>query len=194
MIVGLTGGIGSGKTTVANFFRELGVPVYNSDVQARRLMRTSKELKKAIIELLGKNAYQGQKLNKKFISEKIFGDGSLLEKMNSIVHPAVREHFLVWKKKQEAPYVVQETALIFENGLQDSYDHIILVKAPENIRIRRVHDRDGISINEIQSRMKNQLTDEEKVPFADYVIDNTEISKTQKKVEKIHSSLLKYSE
>ena len=192
MIVGLTGGIGSGKTTVAKFFEELGVPVYNSDKKARKLMRTSKKLKKAIIELLGESAYKGKKLNKKYISDKIFNDPKLLEKMNSIVHPAVRNHFLSWKNKQEAPYVIQETALIFENEMQDFYDHIILVIAPENERIYRVTKRDDISVEQVRDRLKNQMKDSEKVKLAHYVIDNTDLIETQKKVKQVNSALLEY--
>lgn len=137
MIVGLTGGIGSGKTTVAGFFKELGVPVYNSDKEARKLMKNSKKVKKAIIELLGEDAYKGKKLNKTHISDRIFTNEKLLQKLNSIVHPAVRNHFLKWKNRQDAPYVIQETALVFENNSQDFYDKIILVVAPKAFRIQR---------------------------------------------------------
>lgn len=192
MIVGLTGGIGSGKTTVANFFIELGVPVYNSDKEARKLMRTSKKVKKAIIALLGENSYKGKKLNKTYISNKIFNNEELLRKLNSIVHPVVRTHFLKWKKKQNSQYVIQETALIFENSSQDFYDKIILVVAPESQRIRRVEERDGISSDQIKRRLKNQLEDDYKIPLAHYVIDNTNLLKTQKKVEEVNKALLEY--
>lgn len=194
MIVGLTGGIGSGKTTVANFFKDLGVPVYNSDQEARKLMRTSKKLKKAIIELLGENAYTGKKLNKTYISDKIFNSEKLLQNLNSIVHPAVRTHFLKWKKKQEAPYVIQETALIFENKAQAFYDKIILVVAPEPQRIQRVSARDSISEYQVESRLKNQLKDDQKIPFSHFVIENVDLAKTQRKVVEVHKALLDYME
>lgn len=192
MIVGLTGGIGSGKTTVAKFFKELGVPVYNSDKEARKLMKTSKKIKKGIIELLGENAYKGKKLNKTYISDKIFNNENLLQKLNSIVHPAVRKHFLKWKKKQDARYVIQETALIFENKSEDFYDKIILVVAPRSQRIQRVAERDSISTQQIENRLKNQLEDEQKIPLAHYVIDNTDLLKTKKKVEEVNKALLEY--
>ncbi len=192
MIVGLTGGIGSGKTTVANFFKELGVPVYNSDKEARKLMRTSKKVKNAIIELLGEKAYNGKKLNKTYISEKIFNNEKLLQKLNSIVHPAVRTHFLRWKEKQNALYVIQETALIFENKSESFYDKIILVVAPEYQRVQRVAERDGISIAQIENRLKSQLKDDEKTPLAHYVIENTNLFNTQKKVEEVNKALLEY--
>ena len=189
-VVGLTGGIGSGKTTVANFFVELGVPVYNSDKEAKRLMKSSKKVKKAIVELLGEKAYEGKKLNKKYISEQIFNDESVLKEMNGIVHPAVQKDFLAWTKKQKAPYLIQETALIFENAKQEYYDFIILVTAPIKRRLERVVLRDGSSEKEVLDRLKNQLDDDEKIPYSDYVLENTELSKTKLKVEKIHYALL----
>ena len=190
MIVGLTGGIGSGKTTVANFFVELGVPVYNSDQEAKKLMASSKQVKNAIIALLGKKAYSGEKLNKKYISEQIFNNEPLLKKMNEIVHPAVQKHFGAWIKRQRTPYVIQETALIFENSKQDFYDFIILVTAPINKRIERVMARDGATEKDVLDRLKNQLDDAEKIPFSDYVLENNQLSKTRLRVEEIHKALL----
>lgn len=190
MIVGLTGGIGSGKTTVANFFVELGVPVYNSDKEAKKLMASSKQVKKAIIALLGEKAYHGEKLNKKYISEQIFNNEQLLKKMNGIVHPVVKEHFETWVKMQKTPYVIQETALIFENSKQDFYDFTILVTAPENIRIKRVMERDGSTKRDVLGRLKNQLDDDKKIPFSDYVLENNQLSKTRLRVEEIHKALL----
>lgn len=193
IVVGLTGGIGSGKTTVANFFVELGVPVYNSDKEAKKLMTSSKQVKKAVIELLGKQAYKNKKLNKKYISEQIFNDQSLLIKINGIVHPAVEKDFLAWANKQKAPYVIQETALIFENKKQDFYDFIILVTAPIKLRLERVKVRDGASEKEVLNRLKNQLDDDDKIPFSDYVLENIKLSKTKLKVEEIHNALLNNS-
>jgi dephospho-CoA kinase len=190
MIVGLTGGIGSGKTTVAKFFVELGVPVYNSDKEAKKLMKSSKKVKKAIIELLGENAYKGKRLNKIYISDKIFKNKSLLTELNSIVHPAVRKHFLRWTKRQDSPYVIQETAIIFENSGQDFYDKIILVTAPEEERIQRVMARSGISKNAILARLKNQWLDIKKEPLSDYVIVNLKLTKTKIKVEEVHNAIL----
>ena len=115
-IVGLTGGIGSGKTTVANFFKELEIPVYISDIEAKALMIRSKVIKRKLIQLFGDEAYSSEKLNKSFIANKIFNDKTLLEKMNSIVHPKVGSHFKKWLKKQDAPYVIKEAAIFFENN------------------------------------------------------------------------------
>ena len=193
MVVGLTGGIGSGKTTVAEFFVELGVPVYNSDENAKKLMTSSEQVKTAIIDLLGKQAYKSKRLNKKYISAKIFNDSTLLKRMNDIVHPAVQIDFLSWAKKQNAPYVIQETALIFENSKQDSYDLIILVTAPVQQRLERVIARDGTSKKRVLDRLKNQHADDDKIPFSDYVLENTELIKTKLKVNEIHHAILNHS-
>lgn len=190
--VGLTGGIGSGKSTVASFFVELGVPVYNSDKEARKLMKSSKKIKKAIKSLLGKNAYDGKKLNKTYISSKIFKDKNLLRDINAIVHPAVKKDFSKWKTKQRAPYVIQETALIFENQSQDFYDQIILVIAPETERLQRIVARDGIRMEQVQDRFNNQLKDEEKSPLAHHIINNIELSETKKMVQQVNKALLEY--
>lgn len=192
MIVGLTGGIGSGKTTVAKFFKELGVPVYNSDKKARKLMRSSKKLKKAITELLGDSAYEGEKLNKKYISNKIFNDPNLLKKLNEIVHPAVRKHFLNWVEKKNAPYVIQETAIIFENKSQEFYDRIILVIAPEAERIQRVKERDGSTEQQVRDRLKNQLTDDEKLQHAHFVIENIRLKETKNRVAQVNKAILDF--
>ncbi len=192
--VGLTGGIGSGKTTVGRMFVELGVPVYNSDDEAKQLMESSTTLKKALKTLLGEAAYVGESLNKTFISERVFNDKPLLNKMNSIVHPAVRKHFLKWSEQQKTAYVIQEAAIIFEIGSQDFYDKIILVTAPENLRIKRVMDRDPQnSLKTIKTRMRNQWADTRKIDASDYVIENFELKATELQVLNIHRALLENS-
>ncbi|MEE9363348.1 MAG: dephospho-CoA kinase [Cellulophaga sp.] len=191
MIIGLTGGIGSGKSTVAKMFRDLGVPVYNSDKEAKKLMKSSKKIKKAIIELLGRDAYSDGKLNKSYISNKIFNNSMLLDGVNKIVHPAVRKHFFKWANKKDSSYVIQETALIFENKAQELYDRIILVTAPESVRIQRVVSRDAVSEVVIQSRIKNQLADVEKQKQSDYIIDNLILEETELIVKKLHFAFVK---
>ena len=193
MIVGLTGGIGSGKTTVAKMFKKLGVPVYNSDKQAKKLMRRSKKVKKRITALLGDQAYNGNELNSAFIAKKVFSDKKKLIELNGIVHPAVRKHFKKWAEKQEAPYVIQEVAIIFENGIQESYDKIILVTAPKDLRIKRIKDRDKVTEKKILERMDNQWSDNEKKPLSDFVIENIDLEKTKLKINEIHHLLLEYS-
>ncbi|WP_036385409.1 dephospho-CoA kinase [Muricauda sp. MAR_2010_75] len=192
-IVGLTGGIGSGKSTVAKMFRELGVPVYDSDEEAKKLMVSSKKVKKAIIELLGKGAYKDAVLDRAFIAGKVFKDPELLQQLNAIVHPAVRAHFLKWVQKKAVPYVIQETALIFENGVQDKYDYTLLITSPKEIRLQRVMDRDGVSEQQVLERMKNQIEDDEKMHLADFFIENVDLETTRQKVKDLHAKLLALS-
>ncbi len=189
MLVGLTGGIGSGKSTVAQIFRDLGVPVYDSDKEAKSLMVNSPELKSAIIDLLGDNAYTGKTLNRSYIAELVFKDVRLLQKLNKIVHPAVRQHFLKWANEQSAPYVIQETALIFENGVQDNYSATILVTAPLEMRLKRVMERDGVGKQVVLERMKNQMDDNQKIDLAQFCIENIDLEATKEKVRGLHAKL-----
>ena len=190
-IVGLTGGIGSGKSTVAEMFKELGVPVYDSDFEAKRLMIDSAKLKQQITNLLGNESYMEDNLNRPFIARQVFANPELLQSLNAIVHPAVREDFEFWVLEQDAPYVIQETALIFENGVQDYYDQVILITAPEDLRLQRVAKRDGLAKEDIQQRMDNQMTDDEKMEKAHFIIENIDLDTTLKKVKETHESLVK---
>ena len=190
MKVGLTGGIGSGKTTVAGMFSDLGIPVYDSDREAKSLMVHSPELKAAILALFGDKAYNGQELNRRYISDQVFKDGALLEKLNQLVHPAVRRHFKKWMKEQTAPYVVQEAAILFENGAYKEYDAMVLVWAPLEARIQRITARDGASRQDILDRMRHQMDDSEKSALADYIIENINLEHTALQVAEIHEELL----
>ena len=190
-IVGLTGGIGSGKTTVASMFKDLGVPVYIADVEAKRLTNTSKVIRKKIIALLGEEAYLPSEINKKYVANKIFNDEELLKKVNQIIHPKVAKHFAKWLTKQTGTYCIKEAAILFENGSYKLCDHTILITSPEEERINRVAKRDHLSRNEIESRIKNQWSDHKKSQLADTIIENTQLDTTQKKVENIHLFLLK---
>jgi len=191
MIVGLTGGIGSGKTTVAKLFKELGVPVYNSDLRAKKLMKNSREIRTAVIDLLGKDSYVLERLNKKYIADKVFSNKELLQKLNAIVHPAVRNDFLRWVKSKKTPYVIQEAAILFENSSYSNFDKIILVKAPKKVRLERILERDNGSKEEILARMENQWDDSEKIPLSDYIIENIDLDQTKLQVEQIHRQLTK---
>ncbi|UAB75383.1 MULTISPECIES: dephospho-CoA kinase [unclassified Mesoflavibacter] len=189
-LVGLTGGIGSGKTTIANFFKELGVPIYIADTEAKALMNRSKVIKRKLIALFGDNAYQNGKLNRDFLSKQIFNNKDLLQKMNAIVHPKVASHFKRWVKKQEAPYVISEAAILFENGSYKKYDYIITVTAPEEVRLKRVMSRDSASKEKVKSVMNNQWKDEEKIKLSDYVIQNINLEEAKAQVLQIHQNLL----
>jgi len=189
-VVGLTGGIGSGKTTVSNMFKELGVPVYIADLEAKKLMATSKVIKHKLIDLFGPKAYEDKELNKTFIAVKIFNDKAYLEKMNAIIHPKVAIHFKNWLKKQTTKYVIKEAAIIFEHNMQSQYDYIITVIASEEERIKRILKRDNTSKEKILSIMKHQISDQEKVKMSDFVILNDQLDLTKEQVLKIHNTIL----
>jgi len=189
-IIGLTGGIGSGKTTVAKMFEALGVPVYFADIEARKLMQNSDGLKEGIIKLLGEKAYNNDGLNPSYIAPIVFRDRAKLNKLNALVHPLVENHFKNWLKLQDSPYVVQENALIFENMKQSSFDAIITVTAPLEKRLERVIKRDGSTEQQVIERIENQLNDEFKVEQATFVIHNITLDKCKRQVNLIHKQLL----
>ncbi|KAA5824728.1 dephospho-CoA kinase [Algibacter amylolyticus] len=190
IVVGLTGGIGSGKTTVAKEFAKLGVPIYIADNEAKALMRRSKVIKRKLIALFGEEVYVDGQLNKPFIANIIFNDKSYLQKMNAIVHPRVGKHFQKWALKQEAPYVIKEVAILFENGGDKACDYVITVTAPIKIRVERLLKRDDTSKEKIEAIMKNQWTDEEKIKHSHFVIENTNLEETLNQVLQIHKKLL----
>ncbi|MDG2350643.1 MAG: dephospho-CoA kinase [Flavobacteriaceae bacterium] len=190
-IVGLTGGIGSGKTTVANFFKELGVPIYIADDEAQKLMLESSLLKSELISLFGPKVYENGQLNKLLISESIFKDKTTLKAINNIVHPVVAIHFNKWLGLQESPYVIKEAAIFFENGSYKSLDAIITVVAPEECKIRRIMQRDIKSKKQIKAIMNNQWGDKKKIKMSDFVIENTNLKQTKLLVKEIHEKLLK---
>lgn len=193
-VIGLTGGIGSGKSTVAKMFENLGVPVYIADERAKLLMDTSAEIKQQLIALFGDSAYTVQGLDRAFIASKIFSNKELLTKMNAIVHPKVGEDFNDWLTQQKTPYIIKEAAIIFENNQQAYYDYIITVTSPVNERIKRVVKRDKKSEEQIKAIVNNQLPDEEKIKLSDFVIVNKRLDDTRKKVVKLHKKLLKLIE
>lgn len=171
-IVGITGGIGSGKTTIAAMFKEWGIPVYIADEEAKKLMNSSATIQKQITALFGAEAYQNNQLNRKFLASKVFNDQSLLNQLNQIVHPEVKKHFKEWVSRQQSPYLLKESAILFEKGDDHNCDKTILVTAPKDQRIARVKKRDNTSKEEVLSRMNNQWEDEQKLLLTDYVIKN----------------------
>ncbi|WNH09705.1 dephospho-CoA kinase [Thalassobellus suaedae] len=192
IIVGLTGGIGSGKTTVAKVFKEkLGIPVYIADEEAKKLMNRSKIIKRKLIQLFGANAYVNEELNKPFIANIIFNDKVYLQKMNAIVHPRVAKHFQKWVLKQEAPYIIKEVAILFENDGYKQCDFVITVTAPKDLRIKRLLQRDNTTKANIEAIMNNQWTDEEKVKRSHFVIENISLENTKEQVLEVHNQILK---
>ena len=190
-IIGLTGGIGSGKTTISMMFKDLGIPIYIADIEAKKLTNSSKIIRNEIIAVLGEKSYTDGKLNNKYVAELIFNDVNLLNKINNIIHPRVAEHFKKWTAKQNAPYIIKEAAILYENDGYKKCDFTILITAPLDVRIDRVLRRNSITKDEILDRIKNQWTDEKKEKLADFIIENIHLDSTLKKVKTIHLNLLK---
>lgn len=172
--VGLTGGMGSGKSTVANLFHILGVEIYSSDAEAKRLMLQNEILKAQIRELIGDESYVQNKLNKKFIASRVFSEPTLLEKLNALVHPIVRMDFINWAEERKSKnYVIQESALLFESGIASSFDYTILVTAGLEQRIERIIRRDASLRSDVLARINQQMSDEEKLKLADFHLNNS---------------------
>ncbi|MCH7785501.1 MAG: dephospho-CoA kinase [Bacteroidetes bacterium] len=190
-VVGLTGGIGSGKTTVAKMFIALGVPVYIADDEARRLTNSSLIIKRKLTDLLGIKVYKNGVLNRKYVADIIFKDKDLLNKVNKIIHPIVSLHFKRWMKNQEGIYCIKEAAILFENDGYKKCDLTILVIAPVKERISRVLNRDGSTKKAIETRIKNQWNDDKKCKLTDIIIENIDLIKTKEKVREIHLFLSK---
>lgn len=186
-IIGLTGGIGSGKTTVAKFIEEFGFPVYYSDDCAKEIVNDNEDLKLKIKELLGNDSYDKDGVyDRKFVAEKVFNDKELLQSLNEIIHPAVRLDFEDWVKKQTKYLVFKETALLFELKLHKQCYRSVLVTAEDNIRIKRVMDRDGKTYREVQSVMEKQMSEKEKIKLANCIIyNNTNLDDLKDQTERI---------
>lgn len=189
--VGLTGGIGSGKTLVASSFAKFGIPIYNADLAAKRLMTEDSDLRKEIIEIFGRRAYMNGVLNRNQIASIVFNDKDKLNRLNSKVHPAVRRDYKEWVANQDAPYNIREAAILFESGSYKDCDLVILVTAPLEVRIQRVMERDGMSREEVMSRINQQWDDEKKAKRSQYVIKNEKLSEMNKSVSEIHDLILK---
>lgn len=183
-IIGLTGGIGSGKTTVANLFRSYGIPVYIADEEAKKLLDTD-NITKSIIRAFGESIINDDTIDRKKLAAIVFNNPDKLAKLNSIVHPAVRKHFLDWvKENQKFPILIKEAAILFESGNDKDCDAIITVTAPIQTRIARVMERDKSSREDIVKRIENQWSDERKIAQSDYVIHNTSLIETERQVSK----------
>lgn len=188
--VGLTGGIGSGKSTVAHIFETLGIPVYYADDAAKKLMNEDEGLKQQVQQLLGEGAYSNGQLNRAFVSAQVFNNADKLAMLNAIVHPATITDAAKWMKQQSAPYAIKESALIFESGAQENLDKLIGVFAPKAIRIKRVMDRDGITREGVLARMNKQINETIKMRLCSYVITNDEQQMLIPQVLNVHKELL----
>ena len=184
-IIGLTGGIGSGKTILAKEFSKNYIQVYNSDERAKFLMNNSKDLKDSLIKCFGSNTYVDDSLNKTYLSSLIFNDRKSLELMNSIVHPQVEKDFMGWMKTKDEKYVIYESALIFETGSYKRNDFNILVTSDLSVRINRIMNRDKIDKSLAMLKIDNQWKDEKKIPLADYIFVNSTIDENIQTVKKL---------
>ncbi|HMG81406.1 MAG TPA: dephospho-CoA kinase [Ferruginibacter sp.] len=188
--VGITGGIGSGKSTVAKVFETLGIPVFYADQRAKILMDENEALKEKIQQNFGKDIYVYGKLDKKHLSDMIFSDAKKLALLNSLVHPATIKDADDWMLQQTTPYAVKEAALIFESGAQKFLDYVIGVSAPAAIRIQRAIKRDNVTAEEVKARMNKQIDEDIKMKLCDFVIINDEQQLLIPQVLKIHQQLL----
>ena len=188
--VGLTGGIGSGKSLIARILRILEVPVFEADAEAKTLMENDPGLIASIKERFGDHIYSGGKLDRKMLASVVFKDPAALKELNALVHPVVRKAFSHWADRQNASYVVMEAAILAETGGHSNFDRIIVVSAPEELRIQRVMKRDGVEEESVRSRLKNQATEQQRLAIADHVITNDEKQLVIPQVLSIHKELL----
>lgn len=184
--IGITGGIGTGKSTVCRIFQMLGIPVYNADAEAKMLMINDNTLKSSIINLLGHECYLNNELNRVYIASKVFNDKKLLKKLNGLVHPIVKNDFIKWCEKQHTSYLIYEAALMIESGSYKLLDKIIVVTAPFEQRIARVCERDKVDREKVLGRINNQLSQEDMLKYADHVIINNGKMSLIKQVHELH--------
>ncbi|MBL0126251.1 MAG: dephospho-CoA kinase [Flavobacteriales bacterium] len=189
--VGLTGGIGAGKSTVARMFSVLGVPVFHADEEAKDLMNADPELRSAITERFGVKVYADNVLDRRALAAIVFNDVRALADLNAMVHPAVRRAFNRWSGEQTGSYVVMEAAILAEHDGYKAFDRVITVTCPEAMRIERVVQRDGVSVEEVRARLANQATDEERLRIADFVVANDDTQLVIPRVLAIHEELLR---
>ena len=189
--IGLTGGIGSGKSTVAKIFEVLGIHVYYADEEAKRLMNEDKELKQKIQELFGTALYSDGFLNRKQLAAIVFSDPEKLEQLNALVHPATINDANAWMLHQTSAYTIKEAALLFESGAHELLDYVIGVSAPAPLRIQRVMQRDNTSREEVMARLSKQMDEKEKMELCNFVITNDEQQLLIPQVIALHEQLLK---
>lgn len=191
IIIGLTGGIGSGKSTVAKIFAQLGIPVLDADATAKAIMNEDRSVKTKLIELFGEDAYKENQLNRPYIAQLVFEDAFKLQQLNAIIHPITIQYAKDWASKQLAPYVIKEAALFFESGSSEGVEKIIGVTAPKHIRIQRVMQRDQITREDVIKRMEHQLEDSLKMKLCDWVIQNDDMHLLIPQILAIHQEISK---
>lgn len=193
MIIGLTGGIGSGKTTVAAIFSTLGIPVFEADAVSKEIIDNDKELQQKLQQLLGAELVKEGRIDRPLMASLIFNDEDLLHQTNALIHPAVARYFKEWYAKQESSYVIREAAILFESGSYRDCEKVVVVSAPEELRIERVMKRNGVSRSQVLERMARQWPEEQKLARADYVVQNDGSRSIIKQVIAIHEDLIRQS-
>lgn len=191
--VGLTGGIGSGKTTVGRVFRTIGIPVFEADAEGRRLLVNDLGLKHAVVERFGASVLKEDVIDRAALANIVFQDATALKDLNALIHPAVRAAFDRWTSEQRSPYVIMEAAVLAESGGHRTMDSIVVVSAPEAIRIQRVMERDGVREDAVRARMANQVSEAERLAIADHVIHNDDTRLVIPQVLEVHAALLKFA-
>jgi dephospho-CoA kinase len=191
--IGLTGGIGSGKTTVANMFKSKNIPVFIADVEAKKIL-DDPSVAQEVANTFSIPLTNDGLIDKSKLASIVFKDKAALEKLNSIIHPKVHQSFQKWVKNKDASYIIYEAAIIFEKDRASDFDFTILITAPEEVRIQRVVQRDYSSEEEVKSRMKSQWPESKKRKLADFVIKNANIKQTQQQVDKLHVKFLNFSD
>jgi dephospho-CoA kinase len=192
MKLGVTGGIGSGKTSVCKVFNVLGIPVFSSDLDANMIMENDKSIIVGINAIAGRDMYINGSLDRMVLADLIFNDNSLLGKVNSLVHPVVSEHFMRWEMQQTAPYVIMEAAILIESGTSKLVDRIASVIAPAEERVNRVIHRSNLTKEQVLERMRNQMEDDLRIRLSDYVIYNSENDMIIPAILKIHNDILNF--
>lgn len=189
--VGITGGIGVGKSLVCRIFKVLGIPVFNADAVAKTIMEDDAALRSALVAAFGENSYGSDgKLDRGYLAKTVFNDEKKLKQLNALVHPAVIRAGEEWAALQSSPYTIKEAALLFESGSYKLLDYSVLVTAPETLRIARVMTRDSVSEEQVRSRMAKQLPDEQKIPLADFVVVNDGSQSLIQQVIQLHRYFL----
>ena len=188
--IGLTGGIGSGKSTVARIFEVLGIPVYYADDAAKKLMNNDQNLQKQIIQHFGKESFINGKLNRAFLADVVFSNPAKTKLINSIIHPATIADAKKWMEKQNAPYSIKEAALIFEANAEKNLDLIIGVSSTYELRLQRVMQRDGINKGAVEKRMQNQMDENKKMESCDFVLNNNETELLIPQILALHKKIL----
>ena len=189
--VGLTGGIGSGKTTIANLFAtEFTIPIYIADTKAKGLIAQDTHLQQEIKALLGEEAFVEGKYNTAFVASIVFSTPEKLQALNQLIHPYVQQDFERWREEQHSPYVIKESAILFESGSYKDCDYIITVTAPLEERIRRVMLRDKIDRKTVEKRIKNQWNDENRIKLSTFVVDNRDFGRNLDKIQTIHCKIM----